>query len=120
MPSAILVFGKPLLSRTTVLKETMLWSLSHQSLEGEPIQKLFPGLAPLSCDSTAMGWGASSQPWKILGCIHKHRWVNRQFFSERLGRQAKVFCNGPGSLGELFEVQMLEISFSKLTHPSET
>lgn len=51
MPSAILVFGKPLLSRTTaVLKETAL-----ESLEGEPIQMRFPGLTPLSCDFTAMG-----------------------------------------------------------------
>lgn len=56
MPSAILVFGKPLLSRTTaVLKETMLWSLSHQSLEGEPTQMQFPGLTPLSYDFAATG-----------------------------------------------------------------
>lgn len=45
MPSAILVFGKPLLSRTTaVLKETMLWSLSHQSLEGHQFKCGFQAL----------------------------------------------------------------------------
>jgi hypothetical protein len=37
VPSTMLVFGKPLFSRTAVLKSTVLCSLSHQSQEEEPI-----------------------------------------------------------------------------------